>query len=311
MCKTTSNFQKILIPIISITISMATWSCKSSSSVSANKQNYINSTKTNHKPDDNKNRPLPAAAKLPVQKTLVTQARTWLGTPYQWGGQTKDGADCSGFVMELYKQAIGVKMPRNSRKQNEYCMPIPTEQLAVGDLLFFASPKSNGEIAHVGMYIGDNMMIHSSSSRGVIESDLGQKYYKQYFYGAGRIPMISQVIPIENISLPGEIDINKPGANIELAQNSNDYTPAIQAPAIENKITTTHTDVVQIIENKNSLKSNNTPDTPKTVSTDTPITVITVTEKPTVTLTDVTEPNKEKDLDPETIVFNAFAGRTK
>jgi len=187
---------QIMLFISAAVISTGVWSCKSSSHSTQNAYKH-------EKPSENKRpkpdkRPLPEAAKLPVQKSLVSNAREWIGTPYLWGGEDKNGADCSGFVMTLFKDVAGISLPRNSRKQKEYCVSLDKEYLEVGDLVFFSSPKSGGDIAHVGMYIGDNKMIHASSSRGVIESDLSLNYYITHYKGAGRVPTIAQVLPIEN-----------------------------------------------------------------------------------------------------------------
>lgn len=137
-------------------------------------------------------------ASLEVQKSLVTCAQQWLGTPYKWGGQSTDGADCSGFVMSVFSEATGIAIPRNSRAQQKYCIPIASDEMAVGDLLFFSSPKSGGEVSHVGMYIGNGTMIHSSSTKGVIESPLSMNYYQTYFHSAGRVPQIAQALPVKN-----------------------------------------------------------------------------------------------------------------
>ena len=58
----------------------------------------------------------------------------------------------------------------------------------VGDLVFFATKKGGSRVGHVGIYIGDGEFIHSSSSRGVIVSNLSEPYYKSHFYSAGRVP---------------------------------------------------------------------------------------------------------------------------
>lgn len=127
----------------------------------------------------------------PVSKSgqaLVREARKWRGVPYKYGGHSRSGADCSGFLMEVFKEAVGIKLPRSSRDQKEYCRPVRRDEMIVGDLVFFTSKNSKGKIAHVGMYIGDNRMIHASSSRGVVEDDLSLRYYVEHFNGAGRVP---------------------------------------------------------------------------------------------------------------------------
>lgn len=129
------------------------------------------------------------------QKGLMETARTWLGTPYVYGGQTKEGADCSGFVLEVYKAATGIKLPRTSYNMADYCISLKREDLVIGDLIFFSGAKTGGNVGHVGMYIGNNQMVHASYSRGVIVSSLDETYYTKYYHSAGRVPAIAQMLP--------------------------------------------------------------------------------------------------------------------
>jgi cell wall-associated NlpC family hydrolase len=89
-------------------------------------------------------------------------AKKWLGTPYLYGGNTKAGVDCSGFVKNVYKE-IGIDLPRTSAEQFKALKH--TNKPAVGDLVFF---KKKNTINHVGIFIGEGKIIHSSSSKGVI-----------------------------------------------------------------------------------------------------------------------------------------------
>lgn len=125
-------------------------------------------------------------------KRLIAEARTWLGTPYLYGGKDKKGADCSGFIMMVFKNAHDVALPRTSRDQCNYCNPISKECLEPGDLIFFSSKNSGGKVAHVGLYIGNGNMIHASSSKGVVETSLEMKYYVDHYLTGGRIPQISE-----------------------------------------------------------------------------------------------------------------------
>ena len=145
-----------------------------------------------------------------VASALVTEARSWLGTPYAYGGKSHDGTDCSGFVMEVYKAVTGIAIPRNSGAQSDYCEDLDRDELEIGDLVFFSSKKSGGNIAHVGMYIGDGTMIHASSSKGVIESSLNQNYYVDHYVGAGRVPAIAQAVPTRRLRKENEQPAIKP-----------------------------------------------------------------------------------------------------
>lgn len=118
---------------------------------------------------------------------LMSEAKKWVGTKYRYGGQSREGTDCSGMVMALYNQVFGIKLPRSSREQHKYCKSIDRESLCKGDLLFFSSSKNSNTISHVGLYIGNNEMIHASTSRGVIVSNLSDKYYVRTYRSAGRV----------------------------------------------------------------------------------------------------------------------------
>lgn len=117
---------------------------------------------------------------------LVREARKWLGTPYRYGGSTKAGTDCSGMVMELYREVYGLKLPRSSAQQRDYALPLNERDLVAGDLVFFATGRGNA-VSHVGLYVGNGKMIHASTSCGVIESALNEQYYRRTFHSAGRI----------------------------------------------------------------------------------------------------------------------------
>lgn len=122
-----------------------------------------------------------------VGSALVKEAKRWLGTPYRYGGESKSGADCSGMLMVIYRDVADLKLPRNSAAQCEYCFGIDKRQLSPGDLVFFSTSKGRGKVSHVGMYIGSGKMIHASSSRGVIISDLDEKYYVNHYHSSGRV----------------------------------------------------------------------------------------------------------------------------
>lgn len=122
----------------------------------------------------------------PTLERVLREADSWIGTPYRYGGNDRDGVDCSGFVLQVYLKATEIALPRTSRQQQEYCRDLDRVQLEPGDLVFFTSRGSN-VVGHVGIYIGNNQMIHASSSQGVVISSLQSNYYVQNYYGGGRI----------------------------------------------------------------------------------------------------------------------------
>lgn len=121
-------------------------------------------------------------------KELYKEVESWLGTPYKYGGQTRNGTDCSGLVVEIYKAVYNKKLYRSSYNIYEKnCMPIKKKELKEGDLVFFITTKNGKRINHVGLYLKDNKFIHSTTKRGVIITDLSENYYEKHFVAAGRV----------------------------------------------------------------------------------------------------------------------------
>lgn len=95
-----------------------------------------------------------------VRVELVEYAKQFLGNPYVWGGTSlTKGADCSGFVLSVYKK-FGVKLPHYTVSQSKMGTKIKTSELQPGDLVFYSK---NGTINHVAIYIGGGQVIHASS----------------------------------------------------------------------------------------------------------------------------------------------------
>lgn len=119
---------------------------------------------------------------------LIKEARKWIGTPYAYGGHTRGkGTDCSGMIMELFLDVYNLKLPRSSAMQREFSRHVRFEDMMPGDLVFFTTSKNSGRVNHVGLYVGDNRMIHASSSRGVMESGLGERYWQNAYHSSGHI----------------------------------------------------------------------------------------------------------------------------
>ncbi len=93
-------------------------------------------------------------------QNVVTLAQQFVDLPYIWSGISGTGFDCSGFVYCLYR-IHGIIIPRDADDQALTGITIPYEEALPGDLLFFAYEKGRGHIHHVGLYIGDDTMIHS------------------------------------------------------------------------------------------------------------------------------------------------------
>lgn len=121
-----------------------------------------------------------------VTTMLLREADSWIGTAYAYGGNDRKGVDCSGLVCQVYDNALKIKLPRTSVQQSKYCRPIDRKDLREGDLVFF-TVRGGSNIGHVGIYVGNNEVLHSSSSRGVIISSLANGYYDSNFHSAGRV----------------------------------------------------------------------------------------------------------------------------
>ena len=137
----------------------------------------------------------PATAAAVIEAEVVATARQALGKPYLYGGtgQGDAGFDCSGLIQYAYAQQ-GISLPRVSTAQATRGTAVDRslDALAPGDILTFAGQPGGNKVNHVGLYLGDGRFIHSSSSRGVMESALsasdpyGQWWYQRWV-GARRV----------------------------------------------------------------------------------------------------------------------------
>ncbi|MCB0712741.1 MAG: C40 family peptidase [Ignavibacteriae bacterium] len=118
------------------------------------------------------------------RRKVLIAAEEWLGTPYVYGGASRSGTDCSGFVLNVFKK-IDVELPRTSQEQSNQGVKIAIESILPGDLLFFNTSGSG--VSHVGISIGEKRFVHASTSRGVIVSSLEENYYSKHFMFAKRI----------------------------------------------------------------------------------------------------------------------------
>lgn len=119
---------------------------------------------------------------------IIATGEKYLGTPYQFGaksGQTKT-FDCSSFVQHVYKEN-GIDLPRNSRQQSTVGQTVPFSEIQKGDLLFFELRSNPGRIGHVGIYAGNNKILHSWGSGGVQYDDLSDRWLKEGFVKAQRV----------------------------------------------------------------------------------------------------------------------------
>ncbi|GCD77262.1 hypothetical protein JCM31826_07440 [Thermaurantimonas aggregans] len=124
-------------------------------------------------------------------KAITDFTLQWEGTPHRIGGMSREGIDCSGFTVLMYKELFDHKFTsRRSADLFTEVDPVPRKDLKPGDLVFF---KIYGRrIDHVGVYIGDGVFAHASVRKGVIFSRLTEPYYDQRFYMGGRVKQPSK-----------------------------------------------------------------------------------------------------------------------
>ena len=114
-----------------------------------------------------------------IRQEIIEDARTQLGRPYLYAGNTPKGFDCSGFSFFIMKQN-NIQLNRTSDQQSKQGKPIAIKDAREADLLFFGSKS---KVSHVGIITknrnGKLVMIHSSSSRGIVEEDISKSDYWQ------------------------------------------------------------------------------------------------------------------------------------
>ncbi len=115
---------------------------------------------------------------------LIKEVASWMGTPYLYGGTTRAGADCSGFVHVIYRDFYKMMIPRTVADMARESWRVRPGRLQEGDLLFF---RMKGlKVSHVGLYLGQGYFVHVSTSRGVMVNNLNQDYYATRFIRGGR-----------------------------------------------------------------------------------------------------------------------------
>ena len=118
-------------------------------------------------------------------ETVLKEADRHLGTRYRYGGTRPGGFDCSGFVLYVYR-AAGYGLDRTASQQVGNGVIVERENLLPGDLVFFRGTGSGAIASHVGIYVGDGMFIHASSS-GIRYDALNDGYWAPHYLTARRI----------------------------------------------------------------------------------------------------------------------------
>jgi cell wall-associated NlpC family hydrolase len=138
--------------------------------------------------------------------SMEAAAYSLLGRRYRFGGDGKDGIDCSAFVKKVFS-SVKVPLPRTAREQFRLGKEVAREELQPGDLMFFATYASFA--SHVGIYLGEGKMIHASSREGkVTVSSTGDRYLSARFLGARRMeggnPAVSLLAELQPVDVHEE-----------------------------------------------------------------------------------------------------------
>jgi len=123
--------------------------------------------------------------------TVISTAKTYMGTPYQYGGTSGQGIDCSGLMLRCFEKA-DYKLPRTALEQSKFGKKVSKKKIKPGDIVFFKfKAKGKKSWYHSGLVtsvINDKpKFIHASSSKGVVESDLTKDYYWKSVKGFRRV----------------------------------------------------------------------------------------------------------------------------
>ncbi|WP_317197175.1 C40 family peptidase [Algoriphagus marincola] len=121
---------------------------------------------------------------------VISTAKSYYGTPYKFGGTTRAGMDCSALLFHSF-YSVGINLPRMSADQAKKGVKVNTRDLKPGDVLFFATSRRKKRVTHAGIVTevnrGDIRFIHASTSLGVSEDYLSNRYWNKAFLFARRL----------------------------------------------------------------------------------------------------------------------------
>ena len=126
--------------------------------------------------------------KVAVERKLLTSYKKWRGTKYAWGGDSKNGIDCSALTRRVYREVFSFELPRVTKDQIKVGRHVSRHNLKPGDILYF---RPDGKYNHTAVYLGNSLFINASSSKGVILSSLEHSYWSKYFVHGVRVDTAS------------------------------------------------------------------------------------------------------------------------
>lgn len=128
----------------------------------------------------------PSPALASQANAVLFRAIGLVGTPYRYGGNTPAGGfDCSGLVGYVYRESVGLSLPRTTGQIADLNAPgVNQKHLMAGDLVFFGKRKAN----HIGIYVGDGRFVHAPSTGGTVRLDrLDAPYWERHYLYAKRV----------------------------------------------------------------------------------------------------------------------------
>ncbi|NEV94423.1 C40 family peptidase [Psychroflexus sp. YR1-1] len=122
--------------------------------------------------------------------SIVSYSKTYLGTPYKYGGMNPSGIDCSG-LLHLSFLRYGIELPRTVKQLSKTGKSLNFKHVDVGDLVFFRTSKTSRKVNHVGLVVYRTKktvdFIHSSSSQGVMISSINNPYWRKNYVKSRRV----------------------------------------------------------------------------------------------------------------------------
>lgn len=184
-----------LVFLTSFVFALTITSCTSSKKSGSNKKKHNSETKkttTNSLSAKDKALKEKYAQILGVNEKDISNLKLyyfideWMGVPYKYGGNDKNGIDCSGFTGLLYREVYNKNVSGPTSTLIELTNIISENELKEGDMVFFHIEKK-GKVSHVGVYLQNNKFVHATTKKGVMINDLNENYYKQHYFKSGRL----------------------------------------------------------------------------------------------------------------------------
>jgi len=119
-----------------------------------------------------------------ITNAITQEYKKWSATPYQYGGTTLNGVDCSSLVQSIYRDAFHIQIPRTTKNQAKIGYKIDKKSSREGDLVFF---KTGYKARHSGVIIRKDKFVHSSATYGVTVSSLNNPYWKDKYWQTRRV----------------------------------------------------------------------------------------------------------------------------